>query len=171
MTKRFCYALLTPFLVIYGLSWGYCINKAIYVNSQFKNQLEFAVSDSNLERAAERLEEASDFLKENRLSDRDICFFYYSPLCDTQEFNRKLIETARDLRKAINSDPLTESNMLIRFRETFVTTDKDGERLAFPSGIRGVVTWGSPSIAFLMEDFQYLILFGGLLAFSVWANI
>jgi hypothetical protein len=33
--------------------------------------------------------------------------------------------------------------MQIRLRETFVTTNKDGEELAYPTGIRRVITWGN----------------------------
>lgn len=137
----------------------------IKTNSEFKTQLEFAVSDTSPTRAAERFDRAALFLEQHNLDRRDICVFVYNPLCDTSEFHRKLTEAAADLRASEKLDAGAKNQTLIRMRESFVTSGANGEQLAYPETIFRTVAWfNSPFLGWLMSG---IITTGSVVVFVV----
>ena len=135
--------LISLVLVLIPLALGaYVIPKRVAIQNQFEKPIAYAVSDSNPTRMAERLNQGADYLEQHQLSDRDVCVFVYSPMCDTSEFYRKLRESSAILSRIANADELTISNTLIRIRESFVTSNSDGEQIGFPNGLTRIILYG-----------------------------
>lgn len=130
---------------------GFSIPNTIQVNNQFRKKLEFVVSDTNPDRMIKYFGETAQFLKDNNFSDRDICAWFYDPLCDTSLFYSKLLDAQEILKEAKESDLNAKNNTLIRIRESFVTTASEGESLAYPNMVYSVRLWfNNPKLASIM---------------------
>lgn len=157
--------------IIAGLIIFYLPKYVDYSNA-FEKPIEYAVSESNPQRAATQLQLSISYLEDIGVSDRDLCVWVYSPMCDTKLFYSKLVESRDLLNSLDNVDLVGESTALIRFRESFVTTNSAGEKIGFPLNLATVAIFGSNlNLAWWLNVIYNTLVFGGIVVFILLSTI
>lgn len=132
------------------------LNAGIQVGQNFTRNIEYAVSDTNPVKAAERLDLAVDYLEDKGLDKGDSCIFVYSPSCDRAEYHRKLTEASAILKDVADADSLTQSNTMIRVRESFVTYGEKGAEDVQHPVLRFNVAFGSTVLGYWLEWYAWI---------------
>lgn len=143
--------------------FGKRIPVGLTYNQEFRRPLEFAVSATLPIEVAERFEKAAGYLDRHNLSDRDLCLYQYSDICDTALFYDKLLENASQMRQISDASLEAQALVMTRMRESFVThTDDGGEVIGIPHRIVGTIAFGlvtSEIFKWIMiGDFIFLVI-------------